>query len=70
MTALKQKDQNQSQLLRTVQTMGENYTTFGSMTETIPSSSYIFCNYKQGRQCKYNVTQWKVCVMFIPPQLS
>ena len=63
------QDQNQSWLLRTVQTMGEKYTTFSSMTEIIPSSSYIFCNDKQGRQCTYNVTQWKVPVMFIPSQL-
>lgn len=50
--------------------MGEKYTTFSSMTEIIPSSSYIFRNDKQGGQCTYNVTQWKVHEMFIPPQLS
>jgi len=30
--------------------MGEKYTTFSSMREITPSSSYIFCNVKQGRQ--------------------
>jgi len=40
------------------------------MTEIIPSSLYIFRKAKQGRQGTHNVTQSKVHVMFIPPQLS
>jgi hypothetical protein len=35
----------------------KNHITFSSMTKIIPSSSYIFCNDKEDRQCTYNVTQ-------------
>jgi hypothetical protein len=29
------------------------------MTEIIPTPSYIFCNDKEDRQRRYNVTQWQ-----------